>query len=59
MHRDEFHAQVERLAAAQAEVEKKSEPVRAAAGEAEQRWREARAELLRLTGGAQGSVWVQ
>ena len=59
VHRDEFHAQVERLAAAQAEVEKKSEPVRAAAGEAEQRWREARAELLRLTGGAQGSVWVQ
>lgn len=59
IRRAAYREQVDRLAQVQAGREAEAAKRSTSAAEAEKRWRLARAELTRLTGGAQGSAWVQ
>ncbi|HUJ26857.1 MAG TPA: hypothetical protein VLW85_12615 [Myxococcales bacterium] len=56
---EKFQRQVDDLARVRTEREAKAQEVKARTDEAEQQWRAARAELTKLTGGAQGSAWVE
>jgi hypothetical protein len=59
LREDEFKAQTERLAALARQRAAEAADKRAAADKAQAALSQARAELTRLTGGAQGSAWVQ
>jgi hypothetical protein len=59
VHGEEYRAQIDALLKVAVRREAAAEQQRSAAEKLRARWLEARRELTRLTGGGQGSAWVQ
>jgi hypothetical protein len=59
VHGEEYRAQIDALLQLAVRREAEAEKQRSAAEKVRARWLESRRELTRLTGGGQGSAWVQ